>query len=201
MKAARQNMLAKVHLAKRDLALSDADYRHVLTVQFGTDSAANLNDRELRRLLDHFRGKGWPPRGDIKPQVRADRRELIDKIEAQLSELANFKGKRVPWSYAQSILRRQTNNPHAYLNWARAEDLTRIVQSLYYQLARMNARVEAARMAREFEEKAGAETLAELAPHVKAVLDRAKAGKGTINDYEAILGMIWDLQDIQDLAG
>jgi phage gp16-like protein len=139
MKSARHNMLAKIHLAKRDLGLSDVDYRHVLFVQFGVDSSAKLSDLELHKLLDHFRSKGWgqkrsadPKRGrDFKPPVRADREGLIGKIEAQLAELGRHQGRRVPWAYAESILRRQTGNPNAYLNWATAEQLEKVVQALY----------------------------------------------------------------------
>ena len=186
MKTARQNILAKVHLAKRDLGLTEADYRAVLSVQFGTDSAAKLNDRELGRLLDHFRSKGWPPRGDRRPQVRADRAPLIDKIEAQLSELANHKGRRVPWSYAENILRRQTGNPHAYLNWADEEDLTKIIQALYYALERADARWHLAQLARDLERRLTPEKLAGLGPKFEAVLDRAKNNKATLRDVEAI---------------
>ena len=145
-KSARHNMLAKVHIAKKDLALSDADYRHVLFVQFGADSASKLSDGELSQLLDHFRSKGWgkkpsadPKRKrDFKPPVPEDRAGLINKIEAQLSELGRLAGRHRPWAYAQAILRRQTKNPHAYLNWAAPEQLIRVIQSLSYALKREN---------------------------------------------------------------
>jgi phage gp16-like protein len=194
MKTARQAMLAKVHLAKRDLALSDADYRHVLSVQFGTDSAAKLNDKELHRLLDHFRSKGWPPRGDRRPQVPAFRAELIDKIEAQLSELANYKGKRVPWSYAESILRRQTGNPHAYLNWAKSDELTKIIQSLYYALERESIRESAAQYAREIDAKAPPEYRAHYSPDLLSALARVRKRQATRQDHNLILGALIYLQ-------
>ena len=194
MKTARQNMLAKVHIAKKALALSEADYRHVLRVQFGVESAADLNDRELHQLLGHFRRCGWPPRGDVRPMVpKGDRSVLIDKIEAQLTELAYHKGSRVPWSYAESILRRQTGNPHAYLNWATAEELTKIVQSLYYALTRANARELAANYARALEAQAAPEYLAGLGPAFAAILTRAKQNKASQRDYRAILEVRWSL--------
>jgi len=53
-KTARQNMLCKIHLAKRDLCLSDADYRHVLRYNFNVESAADLNERQLDDLVSLF---------------------------------------------------------------------------------------------------------------------------------------------------
>jgi len=156
MKTARQNMLAKVHLAKRDLALSEADYRAVLSVQFGVDSAADLEDRELGRLLDHFRSKGWHPaikraRRDRKPEVPENKAGLIDKIEAQLAELRRLEGgpagPRKPWAYAEGILRRQTGNPNAYLNWATPQQLTKVIQALSYAMKRAALKAEAKRRA------------------------------------------------------
>jgi len=161
MKSARNNMLAKIHLAKRDLGLSDADYRHVLSVLFGADearlSAAKLDDRELHQLLDHFRSKGWAPAGgrtrkeslkDRKPEVPEDRAGLMGKIEALLAEKRRLEAKPgsgawLPWKYAEAILRRQTNNPHAYLNWATPAQLTKVIQALSYNVRRAAMKAEA----------------------------------------------------------
>ena len=151
MKTARQNMLAKIHLAKKDLGLSDADYRQVLSVQFGADSAAKLEDRELHQLLDHFKSKGWSAnraRKDRRPEVPEDRARLMAKIEALLAEKRRLEtkpgtGAWLPWKYAQGILRRQTNNPHAYLNWATPAQLTKVIQALSYDVKRAALKAEA----------------------------------------------------------
>lgn len=163
-KTARQNMLAKVHLAKKDLGLSDADYQHVLWVNFGVESSASLSDRGLNDLLNHFKSKGWQgkpkrslpggnlnlspraamcrPTGntqrDWKPEVAPERQPLMDKIEAQLSELGRIQGRRVPWAYAAAILKRQ-GGPD-FLNWATAGQLQTVVQSLAYAVKRAAAK-------------------------------------------------------------
>lgn len=159
-KTARQNMLAKVHLAKKDLGLDDADYRHVLRHNFGAESAADLSDRELNDLLTHFKSKGWAakPQGrgrlvtsarETKPPVPPARQPLMDKIEALLAELGRLQGRRVPWKYAEAILRRQ-GGPD-YLNWANVEQLTAVMQSLWYAVKRAEAKARpmAAESARE----------------------------------------------------
>lgn len=146
-KTARQNMLAKVHLAKKELGLSDPDYRQVLRHNFGVESSAGLSDRELSDLLDHFKSKGWTPKSqgrpaensrDIKPPVPGDRRPLMDKIEAMLAEMGRLEGRRVSWKYAAAILKKQ-GGPD-YLNWATATQLVKVVQALHYAVKRLKAR-------------------------------------------------------------
>lgn len=64
--AARRGMIAKIHVAKKDLCLSDEDYRQTLVNLFGLDSSKSLNGHQLARLLNHFVSRGW------KPKVRED---------------------------------------------------------------------------------------------------------------------------------
>ena len=54
--------LAKIHIAKKELGLSDRLYRGVLFVFFGKKSAKDLSPREVDALLEHLRGLGWRPR-------------------------------------------------------------------------------------------------------------------------------------------
>ena len=54
--------LAKIHIAKKELGLTDSLYREVLSVFFGKRSAKDLNPREVEALLEHFKGLGWTPR-------------------------------------------------------------------------------------------------------------------------------------------
>lgn len=57
----RKAMLAKVHIAKKDLALMDDCYRAVVSrIAHGrTDSAGKLSDGELNDLLREFKRLGW----------------------------------------------------------------------------------------------------------------------------------------------
>ncbi len=73
----RRALLAKVHLAKKELALSDDDYRAILLDVAGVDSAGACDDRRLVDLLDRFKARGWKPAGrsakpaDHKPATKA----------------------------------------------------------------------------------------------------------------------------------
>ena len=51
--------LAKIHIAKRDLKLTDQLYRGVLNVLFGETSARDLSHEQISELLDHFKSLGW----------------------------------------------------------------------------------------------------------------------------------------------
>ena len=51
--------LAKVHIAKRDLKLTDELYRGFLQILFGEASAKDLTHEQIEELLDHFKSLGW----------------------------------------------------------------------------------------------------------------------------------------------
>ena len=143
----RNAMLAKVHMAKKALCLSDADYVHVLRHNFNVESSKDLNEYQLDDLLQLFQEKGWKPKykgqaptlkRDIKPPVSQDRQPLMDKIEALLCEKGRLTGRRVSWKYAEAILKRQ-GGPET-LRWATLKQLQGVVQALHYALKRDQAR-------------------------------------------------------------
>lgn len=57
-----QKNLAKIHIAKKDLALTDEAYRDILRNVCGKDSAAKLTDTQALRVLRHFEARGWKPK-------------------------------------------------------------------------------------------------------------------------------------------
>ncbi len=54
-------MLARVHIAKKELGLDDDTYRALIHRVTGKDSAGLCDQRELGRVLDEFKVKGWAP--------------------------------------------------------------------------------------------------------------------------------------------
>ncbi len=59
----RRRALAKIHIAKKELGLTDAEYRDLIaTLVPDRDSAADLSDAELQQLLDRLYALGWRPR-------------------------------------------------------------------------------------------------------------------------------------------
>ena len=78
----RRGLLAKVHIAKKELGVFDDDYRDILRREFGVTSSAALADRELESLVDYFISKGWKPQ---RSEARGQRPE--EKKAAQAAAL------------------------------------------------------------------------------------------------------------------
>jgi len=56
----RKALLAKVHIAKKELGLDDETYRDAVElVAAGKRSAGKLSDAQLQTLLDNFKARGW----------------------------------------------------------------------------------------------------------------------------------------------
>lgn len=65
-----QAKLAKIHIAKKELGLSDDAYRDILRLHFQVESAARLDDRQATVLINRFRAKGWVPKQATAPRGR-----------------------------------------------------------------------------------------------------------------------------------
>ena len=73
--ANRRAMLAKIHVAAKELALAEESYRAVLRRVGGAESAAAIDDGGLARVLDEFKRLGWKEarrafKPSPKPHVR-----------------------------------------------------------------------------------------------------------------------------------
>jgi phage gp16-like protein len=58
--------LAKIHIAKKELGLTDEVYRDILSLRFKVNSAAKLTDRQVTVLLNAFKAHGWKQRKSTK---------------------------------------------------------------------------------------------------------------------------------------
>ncbi len=63
----RNPLLAKVHIARKDLALAEESYRALLARVTGKTSAADCSDGELDAVLTEFKRVGWAPRAKRRP--------------------------------------------------------------------------------------------------------------------------------------
>jgi phage gp16-like protein len=81
-------LIAKIHIAKKQLGLDDDLYRDVLAaVANGKTSCANMNVTELQSVLDHFKAKGFKTvkskkAGRLSPPSGTAKLPEIDKIRA-----------------------------------------------------------------------------------------------------------------------
>ena len=67
-------MLAKVHIARKDLGLDEDSYRDVLVRVTGQDSAKALDAAGLDKLLGEFKRLGWKPAKAATP--RSDKAQV-----------------------------------------------------------------------------------------------------------------------------
>lgn len=80
----RNPLLAKIHIAKKDLQLDDDVYRAVLMRVTGKTSSAKLSDAAKTKVLREFQRMGWKP----KPtQRKRSSKPFVRKIFALWGEL------------------------------------------------------------------------------------------------------------------
>ena len=83
--AQRKGLLAKVHIAKKELGLDDPTYQSILFRGFGKISAARLANPELEHLVKHFESCGWVPRRRKgKEGYIAALRERVDRVAKEI---------------------------------------------------------------------------------------------------------------------
>ena len=139
-KAVRKALLAKIHVAKKQLGMTDDEYRALLLGNFGQESAARLSVTELEDAVHLLRAAGFKlvkvrsGREDApKALLRADktgRQPLLKKIEAQLAEKGRVEGCHIPFAYALAILKRQTGGRVARFEDACDDDLYGVITAL-----------------------------------------------------------------------
>jgi phage gp16-like protein len=97
-----KGVLAKVHVAKKQLALDDDTYRTMLRSVAGVDSAKDLTRETADRLLAHMERCGFQPKKTLnrRPRVAASRAAQISKIEALLADAGR------PWEYVIGMVKR-----------------------------------------------------------------------------------------------
>lgn len=135
----RRAELAKIHIAKKDLGMTDDDYTAMLMEITGKTSAGDLNARQRQAALDHLaslgfknsRKRGRPQnikrnRGQASDQ--ASRARQLEKIEALLT----VGGK--AWGYADSLAQRICKVDR--VAWVPTGDLYKIITALRLQAKR-----------------------------------------------------------------
>lgn len=132
----RRALLAKVHLAKKDLALTDESYRDRLFQVTGRRSAADCSDQQLVAMIESLKSIGWKD----KPARRAGDRPLADspqarKARAQWLSLWNLGVIEEPGERAlAAFVKRQTGRED--LRFCDAPQLNKVVDGLKAMLAR-----------------------------------------------------------------
>ena len=57
----RRGLIAKIHVAKKQLALAEDDYRQILFDETGRMSSADCDERQLEKVIDRLKRVGFKP--------------------------------------------------------------------------------------------------------------------------------------------
>ncbi len=128
----KRPLLAKIHIAKKELALADEDYRAILMRLFGKDSAGELRYDQLNELVAHFKTLGWKPKIKKDKNHRpASSKPAVRKVYALWNLL--YKAEKVeaskPDGFIANFTRRQGKEV-ATAEWCDNHQLYSIIEAL-----------------------------------------------------------------------
>lgn len=83
----RTRLIQKIHVAKRQLGLEEADYRAFLCTATGKDSAGAMSDAELQTALSAFEALGFQSSFKGAPDGKKSARPVVRLIFGLWSEL------------------------------------------------------------------------------------------------------------------
>ncbi len=138
MKENKRILIAKIHIAKKDLALDDETYRDVLERVTGKTSCKDMDLSELKAVVMDLKRLGFTPKQTTKgqasygrrPTTTPDRQPMLDKIEAILADRG------LHWHYAHGMAKKMFNKE--LVTWLTADEMYKVVQALAVYQKRQN---------------------------------------------------------------
>lgn len=148
--SARTDLIKLVHVAKRDLSLTDESYRDLLLRVTGATSSAKLALPQLDKVMAEFRRLGWKPKPKRRRTGTSDDPQ-IRKIYALWADLVELGiGGDDPVAALRAFVQRQTKskaNPQGISDprfLRSGTDTNKVLEGLKGWLARVQAKAEAA---------------------------------------------------------
>lgn len=123
----RRALLAKVHIARKELALGEDSYRDLLERVTGKRSAGELDNRQLVLVVDELKGKGFSPAPRTRPKAASS--PAAGKARALWISLHQLGVVRNPSEQAlESFGKRQLKVER--LVWADDDQMYRLIEAL-----------------------------------------------------------------------
>ena len=131
-----------IHVAKKQLGLSDEEYRDILSVHGGgAGSSRDLSQEQFKMVMKHFERCGfkqlYKPRSDEDHRLEAcatkapDLRSLPREKQGVMALIGLTLGKlEKSWDYARGIARRMIGQER--LEWCSKEELQKVLAALVY---------------------------------------------------------------------
>lgn len=123
----RRSMLAKIHVAKKQLAMDEDDYRQLLFEQTGHGSAGDCTDAQLTRVIERMKAIGFRPLP--RAGKKAATHPMARKARALWISLHHLGVVQNPAEEAlEAFARRQLNCER--LSWANQRDAHKLIEAL-----------------------------------------------------------------------
>lgn len=136
----RNTELARIHIAKQQLGMTDDDYKAMIKTvgRSITGSSKDLDYAGRQRVLDHLKACGFKPKASAatkrqaRPTPAPDKLKLVRRIRAQLISLD-----RKPDTYADGIAKQMYGLE--FFEWGTHDQLHAITAALAVQQKREGA--------------------------------------------------------------
>lgn len=119
-------LMAKIHIAKKDLGLDDDTYRDVLWRVTGKRSCKDMTIAQLQDVVKDMEKSGFKPKSapkhGKKPSVVGKREPLMGKIHAMLTDMG------LHWNYAHGMADSMFKIKR--LQWLNDSQLYKLTQAL-----------------------------------------------------------------------
>lgn len=130
-----RRQLAVVHLAKKQVGMTDDEYRDLLG-SVGVESSKDLDKKGFSVVMKHFEQIGFKSKSKFRPgntmeTLPANKKPYVKKIEAILQEL------KLKREYADGIARNRFGVDRYH--WLDTQQLRKVMQMLIYHQKRRKA--------------------------------------------------------------
>jgi len=133
-KGARNIELGKIHMAAKQLGLTDTAYRDMLWVVARVRSAKDLDEHSRKRVIEHLKKCGAVFKSNKRIKPTTSKKALVGKVRAFMAEAKR------PDSYADGMAKRMFS-VECY-EWLDAGQLHKLVAALTYDAKRHNRRTQ-----------------------------------------------------------
>ena len=135
----RRALIAKIHVAKKQLRLDDASYRELLQRAGGRQSSKDMNDNQLQAVIDELKRIGFSE--PVEHRRRKDAPRHVRLVYALWNELRDMNALSDGSKKAlRAFVKRQTQSlrPGGYEapEFLTADDATPVVEALKSWIAR-----------------------------------------------------------------
>jgi len=141
----RNDQLAMIHIAKKELGLDDDTYRAVISqISNGrTQSSRDLDYGERNKILEHFKGRGWkkaaPKAAKTRPLATDDQSKKIRALWLDLHASGALRDSSEN-ALASYVMRQTGVNA---LQWLNTHQASQVIEALKKWLRRVESKVTA----------------------------------------------------------